>query len=174
MDISDIGGAVGTAIAGAATGGIVPLLGALLGGIARFGQAILEAREKAADRDHELAMTQLQGQLAIAADERKLRETALAGDIQLQAGDTQALIAALAQQGVSDTAAGGWAARLSSTVRPFVTYALMALYLAAKAQTIVAAGGVVAYGAADMALLGTILGFWFVDRGIRQRAPVHA
>ena len=174
MDVSDIGAAVGTAITGAATGGIVPLVGALLGGVARFGQAILEAREKAADREHELAMTKLQGDLAATADERHLRETALAGDITLQQADSAALVAALAQQGVSDTAAGGWAARMSATVRPFVTYALLSLYLVARFQTIAAAGGVVAYTAADMALLGTILGFWFVDRGIRQRVPVHA
>ena len=55
-----------------------------------------------------------------------------------------------------------------------VTYLLMGLYLAAKAQAVHAAGGMVAYGAADAALLSSILGYWFVDRGLRARAPVHA
>lgn len=174
MDISDITGAVGTAVAGAASGGIIPLVGALLGGFARFGQALLEAREKQRDREHELSMVQLQGTLAASADERKLRETALAGDITLQQADSAAMVAALQAQATSDTAAGGWSAKLSATVRPIVTYALMSLYLAAKAQTVYAAGGAVAYSPADAALLSTILGFWFADRAIRARSLVSA
>ena len=91
----------------------------------------------------------------------------------------QALMAGAQAQAAEAQAAGGWVAKLSASVRPAVTYWLMALYTAAKAATLwtalstAEASFAVAvramYTEADAALLSSILSFWFLDRSLRKR-----
>jgi hypothetical protein len=66
-----------------------------------------------------------------------------------------------------------WADALSSSVRPIITYWLMALYCAAKTVAFVAAlnagavwGAAVlaAWSEADQALWAGVLNFWFLGR----------
>lgn len=161
--------------------GIETLLGSLLGGAFRLGQAIIDAREKQRDRDHEHRMTGLQGELAKAADERRMRELGIQADMAVTAQDAQMLIAAVQAQAAEAQAAGGWVSALSASVRPLVTYLLVIFYLAYKASQIIAAfrgyGAIEAlrasYTEADMAILSSILAFWFVDRSLRRgRSPV--
>lgn len=158
------------------TGGLASLIGGVLGGAFRLGQAFLDAREKQRDRDHELAMLRLNGEQAAAASEQKMREMGLAGDIQLAAAEVQALVDGVRAQANEAMAAGGWAARLSATVRPILTYLLVLLYLGSKASAVAAALQAYdpvtalgrAYGPEDTAVLASILSFWFLDRAIRK------
>jgi len=156
--------------------GIETLFGSLLGGIFRFGTAWMEAREKERERGHELNMLRLNGELAEKADERRLREVALEGDIRLSEADLKAMVDANAGQVRMAASVGGLAGFLSATVRPVITYALLSLYLGHKASVISAAwmdAGVsvamrAAYGETDAALLSGVIGFWFVDRAMRH------
>lgn len=156
--------------------GIETLLGSLLGGVFRFGQAWLEAREKERERSHELSMLRLNGELAERADERRFRELTLAAETAMSQADTVAMVAVNAQQAEMAESSGGVVAFLSGSIRPITTYLLLGLYLAHKASVIRSAwleGGVwtamrSSYGEADLALLSGILGFWFVDRSLRK------
>jgi hypothetical protein len=156
--------------------GIETLLGSLLGGAFRLGQAWLETREKQRDRDHEHRMLALNGELAAKADERRLREIGLEGDYKLSAMDVEALVSGVQAQAAEARAAGGWSAALSATVRPITTYLFVAMYIAWKAAQVAMAasdqGAVAAlaasYSEGDMAFLATILSFYFADRSLRR------
>ena len=156
--------------------GLETLLGSLLGGVFRFGTAWMEAREKARERDHELNMLRLNGELAEKADDRRLREVGLAGEIRLSEADLKAMVSVNRDQADMARAMGGVAGFLSATVRPVATYLLLTLYIAHKTAHVAAAWGdegalaaiASAYADADMALLSGILGFWFVDRALRH------
>lgn len=156
--------------------GLETLLGSLLGGVFRFATAWMEAREKQRERDHELSMLRLNGELAERADERRLREIGLEGEIRLSEADLRAMMSANRDQAEMARAGGGLAAFLSATVRPVVTYLLLGIYLCHKGAQVAAAWAsegagyalASAYGDADMALLSGILGFWFVDRALRH------
>lgn len=163
--------------------GLETLIGGLLGGGFRIAQAIIDAREKQRERDQEFRMTELQGRLAEAADERRFRELGLQADMATAAQDAQMIVEAIKAQQADAAAAGGWVAALSATVRPVVTYMLIVFYLAWKGAQIIAAyaaGGAIealqaSYGEADMAILSSILSFWFVDRSLRRgRSPLAA
>jgi hypothetical protein len=159
--------------------GIETLLGSMLGGVARVATAWLESREKARDRDHEFRMTELQGQQAEKVAEWRMRELGLQADTALGVADAAALVEAVRAQSAEAQSAGGFAASLSATVRPVVTYLLVALYLGHKTVevAIAAAGGAPmlhaigdSYGADDMAILASLLSYWFVDRSLRRGA----
>jgi hypothetical protein len=162
--------------------GIETLLGGALGGLFRLGQAFLETREKQRDRDHEFRMMELQGRQAVAAAEARLREVAIDGQFKLEATDVQAIMEATKAQALEASTAGGWAAFLSATVRPVLTYLLALLYIGHKIALIGAAlmvsgdplpSVVLAFTEADHAILSSILSFWFVDRSLRKgRSPI--
>lgn len=155
------------------TGGASTILGAVVGGGFRLGQAFLDAREKQRDRDHEHRMSVLHGEQAERAGELKLREVGLQGEITLAQGEIQAMMAGVQAQATEAQAAGGTAAWLSATVRPIVTYGLVILYAWHKASLI--AAGAPVWGSEDMALLSSILAFWFADRSLRRgRSPLAA
>lgn len=156
---------------------MLELLGIVFGGAARLGQHWLDLRDKAAERDHEARMFDLQAKLQeqrIAA-EQHLRAMELEG--QKDAGELDALIASIKSQSDDARAAGGWVVRLSASVRPIVSYWLLAVYTAAKVATLylTLAAGVglavavkAAYTEFDGALLGSVLSFWFADRSLRK------
>lgn len=156
------------------------ILGSALGGIFRLGQAWLEARERQKDREHEFNMLQLNGDQAMKMGEQNMRLFGLAGDISLASQEIQAVQAVSQAQADEASKAGGFVAALSASVRPVVTYWLVLFYIVFKG-CVVAAGwqseGAVyaimgAYGETDLALLSSVLTFWFVDRSIR-RSRVH-
>lgn len=156
--------------------GLETLLGGLIGGAFRLGQAVLDAREKQRDRDHEHRMLELEGRQAKEIGEQNMRLIGLAGDIQLQAAELQAVKEVSQAQAVEATQAGGFVAALSATVRPVVTYALLFFYCAVKIAGIAYAwpqeGAMSAimgaYSESDMAIFSSILAFWFVDRSLRR------
>lgn len=158
---------------------MVELIGLIFGGVARLGQHWLELKEKDKERAHEAVMYDKQLSLAEKnfAYERSLKQMDV-DSAQAQA-EWQALIAGAQAQAAEAQAAGGWVTRFSASVRPAVTFWLMALYTVAKvaalwtALTTTEATFAVAvramYTEADAALLSSILSFWFLDRSLRKR-----
>ena len=156
--------------------GIETLLGGLLGGAFRLGQAILDAREKQRDRDHEFRMTEIQGQLAEKANEARIRELGVEANMAVSAQDAQMLVEAVKAQSADAQSTGGWVSALSATVRPITTYLFAILYLGHKAAHIIIAaiseGPVAALAAVytpdDMAIMSAILAYWYADRSLRR------
>ena len=75
-------------------------------------------------------------------------------------------------------AAGGWAASLSASVRPVMTYYLLVLYGTAKTAAMVLAyyhGQALtevlakSWGSDDMALLTGVINYWMIDRSLAKR-----
>ena len=161
--------------------GLPELIGSVVGGVFRLGTAFLEAREKERDRAHELDMTKLHGEQAMQQAEASLRVAGLQADAEAYRGEMGAVVAATTAQAASDAAAGGFAAKLSASVRPVTTYYLLNLYGLWMAAQILGAwvdagGGVAAlatalrdaYGTEDRAMLSTVITFWFVVRAFRR------
>jgi hypothetical protein len=156
--------------------GLETLLGSVLGGAFRLGQAVLDAREKQRDRDQEFRMTGLNGELAEKADERRMKLVGLEGEIKYDADELAAVERVSLSQASEASQAGGFVAAMSASVRPVVTYMLLALYIAVKLAGIIYAwpiDGMLtaimgAYTESDSAILSSILAFWFVDRSLRK------
>ena len=152
------------------------LLGGVAGSVARLIPAGLEHLDKKNDRAHELAMFEKQLEADRLRAEQKIEEAHLEGAIALDAKQLDALRSGNAQQAQMAAAAGGSAAWLSATVRPFATYQLLVLYGLAKIATFslmcldassardIAASAATLYNENDMALLASIMSFWFLDR----------
>lgn len=156
--------------------GLETLIGSALGGVFRLGQAWLDAREKQRDRDHEHRMLLANGELAERADERRMKLVGLEGDISLQGQELATIERVSLAQASEASQAGGFVAGLSASVRPVVTYWLVAFYSLVKIASIAYAWTgdgampaiINAYSEADMAMLSGILSFWFVDRSLRK------
>jgi hypothetical protein len=160
---------------------MLEILGLVFGGVSRLGQHWMEMQDKQKEREHEATMYDKQMALA---DKRAVHDQELRR-MDTESAESQAEWAAMtaAIQAQADEAgkAGGWVAALSASVRPLVTYWLMALYTLAKIATLWMALGAgvsfanavaAAYTAMDGALLSSILSFWFVDRSLRKRGVV--
>ena len=157
---------------------MIELFGLVFGGAARLGQHWMELRDKDKERSHEAVMYDKQTELA---DKRFVHDAELrrmdAGAAEAQA-EWAGMLAAVQAQASESQAAGGWVAKLSASVRPLVTYWLLAIYSAVKiamlytalASNVPMADAIIAlYSPADAALLSSILSFWFMDRSLRKR-----
>lgn len=158
---------------------MIEIIGLIFGGVSRLGQHWMELRDKDKERSHEAVM--YDKQLALA--DKRFEHDADLRRMDVGAAESQAewgaLTAAVEAQAREAQAAGGWVAKLSASVRPAVTYWLMAIYTAAKVAMLYSAlaSGVplpeavrAMYSEADAALLSSILSFWFMDRSLRKRA----
>ena len=157
---------------------MLELLGLLGGALARLAPEAIRLWGAGADRAHELEMTRLQLEIdrARAASQLDLAhaQAAAASD----AAELGAIAEALRGQGERTGLA--WADALSATVRPVLTYWwCMGLYTAYKAVAVAVAvrsgAPLEAFAALlvtefDRAAIGSMLGFWFLDRALR-RAP---
>ncbi len=153
------------------------ILGIAFGGISRLVQHGMEMKEKRDEMSHEAVMfdKQVLLQQSQAAAEKDLRKM----DVESthDSKELDALTAAINSQATEAAAAGGWAATLSATVRPFISFWLFAIYSASKAATIylalksglgVADAMKACYTEFDAALLGSVVSFWFADRSLRK------
>lgn len=157
---------------------MIELIGLIFGGVSRLGQHWMELNDKDKERSHEAVMYDKQLALADKRFEHDAGMRRMDSDSAESQAEWAALTSAVQAQAAEAQAAGGWVARLSASVRPAVTYWLMAIYTAAKAAMLysaLAAGVPLAdavlamYSAADAALLSSILSFWFMDRSLRKR-----
>ena len=157
---------------------IETLLGGLLGGAFRLAPEILKWFDRQGERGHELAMQDKALEFEKLRGASRMAELGAASDGAWNAGAIEALRDAVRTQGKKTGVA--WADALSSSVRPIITYWLMALYCAAKTVAFVAAlnagagwGAAVlaAWTEADQALWAGVLNFWFLGRVFDKVRP---
>lgn len=150
---------------------IETILGGLLGGAFRLAPEILKWMDRNGERSHELSMQDKAIEFEKIRGAQRMSEIGASADAAWNAGAIDAFKEAIASQGRPTGVP--WADALSSTVRPIITYWLMALYCAAKAVAFVAAlnagagwGAAVlaAWSDADQALWAGVLNFWFLGR----------
>ena len=150
---------------------IETLLGGLLGGAFRLAPEILKWVDRKGERGHELAMQDKALEFEKIRGAQRMAEIGSQADAAWNIGAIEALRAAVRTQG--EKTGVWWADALSSSVRPIITYWLMALYCAAKTVAFVAAlnagagwGAAVlaAWSEADQALWAGVLNFWFLGR----------
>ncbi|MFM7010389.1 MAG: hypothetical protein ACKO0Z_13845 [Betaproteobacteria bacterium] len=154
------------------------LFGGLLGGIFRLAPEILKFFDKKNEREHELAMFARQCELETLRGQQKLAEIGAQRDAAIDVGVMDAFTAAINQQSEMVKAAGGWAASLSASVRPVVTYWIMALWsfihvwFAYQAHRAGASPEVVFKTMMTVdfcALVSGTINYWFLDRTLKQR-----
>lgn len=157
------------------------VLGSLMGGIFRIVPEIMKWLDRKDERAHELAMFDKQIEADKLRSEEHLAEIQAQGSITLDAAGLEALKEAIKSQGQAPVLSGiKWVDiiaefifAVTQSVRPFVTYLILWLYIGAKVSTmyVLYDGGTSiaevlrnSYGDADMALLSGILNFWFMSR----------
>ena len=154
------------------------VLGGLIGGVFRLAPEVLKWMDRKDERKHELSMFASQCDLEKQRGAQKLTEIGAQRDADVDSGVMAAFKSAIDSQTAMAVAAGGWAASLSASVRPVLTYYLLTLYGAVKFVGIayaIGAGDPVAavlsrsWGADDMALLSGVINFWMIDRTLSKR-----
>ena len=98
------------------------LLGSIFGGLFRMAPEVLKFFDKKNERQHELAMFARQCELETLRGQQKLAEIGAQREAAIDVGVMDAFQSAIEQQATMVKAAGGWAASLSASVRPVVTY----------------------------------------------------
>jgi hypothetical protein len=154
------------------------LLGGIFGGIFRLAPEVLKYFDKKNERLHELSMFSRQCELEQLRGAQKLAEIGAVREAAVDVGVMDAFNAAINQQAEMVKAAGGWAASLSASVRPVMTYYLLVMYGAAKTAAMVLAyyhGQALtevlskSWGTDDMALLTGVINYWMIDRSLAKR-----
>lgn len=163
---------------------MLEIIGIVFGGLARLGQHWMELADKQKEREHEAIMFEKQITLQTQRIEAEKDLRKMDVDLAREQGELDALMTAIQAQAHEASSAGGWVARLSASVRPIVSYWLLALYTVSKFASIyliMDAGNVqlaeavrAAYTEFDGAMLGSVLAFWFADRSLAKRAGTIA
>jgi hypothetical protein len=154
------------------------LFGGVLGGIFRLAPEVLKYFDKKSEREHELAMFSRQCELEQLRGQQRLAEIGANREAAIDVGVMDAFQAAINQQTEMVKAAGGLAAKLSASVRPVVTYWIMALWsfihlwFAWQAHKAGASPEVVFKTMMTVdfcALVSGTINYWFLDRTLKQR-----
>lgn len=154
------------------------VLGSLLGGIFRLAPEVLKWLDKKDERAHERLMFEQQCSLETLRGQQKLAEIGAVREATVDAGVMNAFNSAIEQQTEMVKAAGGWVASLSASVRPIVTYWILALWsfvhvwFAWNAWSTGAAPDVVfklMMSGDFAALVSGTLNYWFLDRTLSKR-----
>lgn len=155
------------------------LLGSIFGGLFRMAPEVLKWLDKKNERSHELNMFQFQCQLEAQRGAQRLSEIGAQREAAIDTGVMNAFQSAIEQQTEMVKAAGaGWVASLSASVRPVVTYWILALWsfvhiwLSYNAWV----SGMppldvfkVMMSADFAALVSGTLNYWFLDRTLSKR-----
>lgn len=154
------------------------VLGSLLGGLFRLAPELLKFLDKRNERAHELSMFKHQCELEKQRGDQKLAEIGAQHAANVDAGVLQALNGIISQQTELAKVAGGWVATMSASVRPIVTYWVLALWSFIHAWFAYNAWATGAAPAevfktmmtADFAaLVSGTLNYWFLDRTLSKR-----
>lgn len=154
------------------------IFGSLLGGVFRLVPEVLKWMDKKNERGHELQMFQSQCALEEKRGAQKLAEIGAQRDATLDIGAMTAFQSAIQQQTDMVNVAGGWAAALSASVRPVMTYYLLVVYGLVKIcmvynqmKTGVPFAEVMPklWSIDDMALLSGVVNYWILDRTLAKR-----
>ena len=154
------------------------LLGSIFGGLFRLAPEVLKFFDKKNEREHELLMFSRQCELEQLRGQQKLAEIGAQREAAVDVGVMDAFNSAIQQQAEMVKAAGGWVASLSASVRPVVTYWIMALWsfihiwFAWQAYRAGASPEVVFKTMMTVdfcALVSGTINYWFLDRTLKQR-----
>jgi len=154
------------------------LMGSIFGGLFRMAPEVLKFFDKKNERQHELLMFTRQCELETLRGQQKLAEIGAQREAAIDVGVMDAFQSAIEQQATMVKAAGGWAASLSASVRPVVTYwvlfvwSFIHVWFAWNAW-ITGAPPVEVFKimmSPDFsALLAGTINFWFLDRTLAKR-----
>jgi len=154
------------------------LLGSIFGGLFRLAPEVLKFFDRKNERQHELLMFTRQCELETLRGQQKLAEIGAQREAAIDVGVMDAFQSAIEQQATMVKAAGGWAASLSASVRPVVTYwvlfvwSFIHVWFAWNAW-ITGAPPVEVFKimmSPDFsALLAGTINFWFLDRTLAKR-----
>ena len=154
------------------------ILGSVFGGLFRMAPEVLKYFDKKHERTHELNMFARQCELETLRGQQKLAEIGAQREAAIDVGVMDAFQSAIEQQATMVKAAGGWAASLSASVRPVVTYwvlfvwSFIHVWFAWNAW-ITGAPPVEVFKimmSPDFsALLAGTINFWFLDRTLAKR-----
>jgi hypothetical protein len=154
------------------------VIGSMLGGLFRFAPEVLKWLDKKNERQHELSMFERQVDLEKTRGQQRMAEIGAERDLSVDTGVMAAFKSAIDQQTEMVKVAGGFIASLSASVRPVMTYYVLALYGLVKIGTIyilVMAGTpgtdllAKMWGPDDMALLCGVVNYWIMDRTLAKR-----
>jgi len=154
------------------------ILGSIFGGVFRLSPEVLTWMDKKNEREHELNMFKFQCDLEAQRGQQKLAEIGAQREAAIDVGVMDAFNNAITQQAEMVKAAGGWVASLSASVRPVMTYYLLAMYGAAKTAAMALAyyhGQALtevlakSWNVDDMALLTGVINYWMIDRTLSKR-----
>lgn len=154
------------------------ILGGFIGGIFRLAPEVLKYFDKKNERMHELAMFDKQCDLEKVRGQIRLEEIGAQRDMAVDSGVMDAFNSAIQQQADMVKAAGGWAASLSASVRPVVTYWVLFIWSFvhvwfawnAWLQGMPSADVFKTMMTPDFsALLSGTINYWFLDRTLKQR-----
>jgi hypothetical protein len=154
------------------------ILGSVFGGLFRMAPEVLKFFDKKNERQHELAMFARQCELETLRGQQKLAEIGAQREAAIDVGVMDAFQSAIEQQATMVKAAGGWAASLSASVRPVVTYwvlfvwSFIHVWFAWNAWITVAPPAEVfkmMMSPDFSALLAGTINFWFLDRTLAKR-----
>jgi len=154
------------------------ILGSIFGGLFRMAPEVLKFFDKKNERQHELLMFTRQCELETLRGQQKLAEIGAQREAAIDVGVMDAFQSAIEQQATMVKAAGGWAASLSASVRPVVTYwvlfvwSFIHVWFAWNAW-ITGAPPVEVFKIMKSpdfsALLAGTINFWFLDRTLAKR-----
>ena len=145
------------------------LIGGALGGLFRVVPEVLSFFDRKSERDHELSLQDKQLAFEKLRGQQKLQEIGAPADAAWDTEGIKALQAAI--KGQAKHPGFKIVDALSASVRPVITYLLMALYCAAKVFAFVGvpyagagwqAAVLASWTPADQALWAGILNFWFL------------
>ena len=154
------------------------VLGGLIGGVFRLAPEVLKYFDKKNERQHELSMFDKQCDLEKVRGQQKLAEIGAQRDAAIDVGVMDAFTAAINQQSEMVKDAGGWAASLSASVRPVVTYWVLFIWSFvhvwfawnAWLNGMPPAEVFKTMMTPDFsALLSGTINYWFLDRTLKQR-----
>ena len=154
------------------------LLGSIFGGLFRLAPEVLKWVDKKNEREHELNMFKFQCDLEAQRGQQKLAEIGAQREAAIDVGVMDAFQSAIEQQTEMVKAAGGWVASLSASVRPVVTYWILALWSFVHIWLSYNAWitGMppldvfkVMMSADFAALVSGTLNYWFLDRTLAKR-----
>ena len=150
----------------------------MFGGLFRMAPEVLKYFDKKNERLHELNMFARQCELETLRGQQKLAEIGAQREAAIDVGVMDAFQSAIEQQATMVKAAGGWAASLSASVRPVVTYwvlfvwSFIHVWFAWNAWITGAPPAEVfkmMMSPDFSALLAGTINFWFLDRTLAKR-----
>ena len=155
---------------------MLELLGLLGGGLIRLFPNVLDFFREGRDLKYELLRLDKQAELERMRGENRMQEIAAISNAEVDDSWAQGLVEALKTQ--TTVTGDKWLDRINVSVRPIITYwwciviytshKALLTYIAITEKTGLREVAAVIYTDFDRGVVGSIIGFWFVDRALRQ------